>query len=237
MLVEVWSDIMCPFCYIGKRHYEEALRQFPEKDSIELNWKSFQLDPDIPEEIVNRVSVYQYLSERKGISLQDSKKMHERIVDMARNAGLEYNMEKAIVANSFRAHRVIQFAKMKGLGDKAEEVFFKAYFIDGKDLGSRTELPVLGKEIGLNSEEINEALQNDIYAYEVNQDIQEAASIGVTGVPFFVFDRKYAISGAQPVEIFLDTLKKSFAEWKKSHSVSNLEISSGSSCSRDGECD
>ena len=116
MMVEVWSDIMCPFCYIGKRNYETALQQFKDKDLVEIEWHSFQLDPTIPVKNENKVNVYQYLAEAKGMSYEYSKKLHEKLIQTAKNAGLEYNFEKAIVANSFDAHKMIQLAKTKKLG-------------------------------------------------------------------------------------------------------------------------
>ena len=220
MEVEVWSDIMCPFCYIGKRNYEKALQQFAEANNVEINWKSFQLDPSIPEHSDKKESVYQYLANRKGMSYEQSVKMHENLIQTAKNAGLEYNFDKAIIANSFNAHRMIQFAKTKGLGDKAEDRLFYAYFTQGKDFGSPSVLIELGKDIGLTEDEVNNALANDEFAYKVKQDIQQARSIGVRGVPFFLFNNKYAISGAQPPEIFLQTLQKSFEEWRKDNPLS-----------------
>jgi protein disulfide-isomerase len=215
MKVEVWSDIMCPFCYIGKRHYEEALRQFGHADVIEIEWHSFQLDPTIPLNSGKQQNVFEYLAERKGISFEQSMKMHESVLQMARKSGLEFNLGKAIVANSFNAHRLIQLAKSKGLGDEADEQLFIAYFINGKYLGSPKVLIELGKIIGLTEEEVGDALSSDDFAYAVNQDIQEAQSLGIRGVPFFIFNRKYAISGAQPVEMFLQTMEKSWKEWKR----------------------
>lgn len=213
MKVEIWSDIMCPFCYIGKRHYEAAIKQFADANSIELEWHSYQLDPSLPKPASN-VNVYQYLAERKGISVEQSKAMHQNVVQMAADAGLNYNFDKAIVANSFDAHRLIQFAKTKNLGDAAEERLFKAYFIEGKNMCDTTTLLELAKEIGLNETEARTVITGDAYTKEVNKDIEEASQIGVTGVPFFVFDRKYAVSGAQPTATFLNVLQKSFAEWK-----------------------
>lgn len=113
MKIDVWSDIMCPFCYIGKRHYESALKQFDNADQIELVWHSFQLDPTIPMQSDKQQNVYEYLAERKGISFNQSLKMHERVLLMAKNAGLEFNLNNAVVANSFNAHRLIQLAKTK----------------------------------------------------------------------------------------------------------------------------
>jgi protein disulfide-isomerase len=236
MKIEVWSDIMCPFCYIGKRHYEQALKQFPDSDHVEIVWKSFQLDPDIPTSFDTKVNVYKYLAERKGISYEQSVAMHQNVVNMAKAAGLDYHFDKVVVANSFNAHRLIQLAKSKGKGDEIEERLFHAYFTEGKDCGDVKVLTELGLSIGLTSSEVQEAFSNDEYAYRVKQDIHEADSIRVSGVPFFVFDRKYAVSGAQPAEVFLSTLTKSFAEWRKNNPVAKLEVSNGPACTPDKEC-
>ena len=224
MKIDVWSDIMCPFCYIGKRHYESALKQFDNADQIELVWHSFQLDPTIPMQSDKQQNVYEYLAERKGISFNQSLKMHESVLLMAKNAGLVFNLNNAVVANSFNAHRLIQLAKTKGKGDEAEEGLFRAYFVEGKDFGNTEVLVEIGKSIELTDIEVQEALTNDDYAYSVNQDIQEAQNLGIRGVPFFIFNRKHAISGAQPVEVFLKTLEKSYAEWKNVNPFSNMKV-------------
>jgi protein disulfide-isomerase len=208
MKIEIWSDIMCPFCYIGKRHLEKALESFPGRDSVEITWKSYQLDPTIPMSFEEPVGVYEYLADRKGWSLEQSEQMHERVVDMAASVGLEYNFEKAVVANSLYAHRVIQLAKEKGLDDAIEEIFFRAYFTEGRDLASVAELVALGEEAGLAEADIRAAIASEEYAYRVSQDIQEGVNLGVRGVPFFVFDRKYGISGAEPIQVFIDTLNQ-----------------------------
>jgi protein disulfide-isomerase len=211
MKVEIWSDIMCPFCYIGKRHFEAALKEFPHSDKLQIEWKSFQLDPTIPK-MEERVDVYQYLADKKGMSLEQSKSLHQNVIQMAKNAGLEYNFDIAVVGNSKDAHRLIQFAKTKGLGDQAEEALFKAYFTDGKNMADMSDLIEIGNSIGLDAVELTSILDSDAFGYEMMQDIQEAQNIGVQGVPFFVFDRKYAVSGAQPVEAFLQTLEKVYSE-------------------------
>lgn len=212
MKVEIWSDIMCPFCYIGKRHFEAALKQFPQADKIEVEWHSFQLDPELPKPASN-LNAYEYLAQRKGMSVTQSKAMHHNVVQMAEAAGLHYDFDKAVVANSFDAHRLIQFAKTKGLGDAAEERLFKAYFTEGKNMCDTPTLLQLAKEIGLNEAETKEVLDSTVYSAEVEKDIKEASQIGVRGVPFFVFDRKYAVSGAQPTEAFLNALQKSVSEF------------------------
>jgi len=236
MKVEVWSDISCPFCYIGKRNYESALLQFADNKDIEIIWKSFQLDPNIPQHIENKENVYQYLADRKGITLEESIKMHQGVAQTAKNAGLEYNFDKTIIANSLNAHRLIQLSKTKGLGDFAEECIFKAYFTDGKDLGDTAILIEIGKTIGLTEDEVNEALSNDVYAYKVKQDIQEAKHYEIDGVPFFLFNGKYAVYGAQAVETFLQTLKKSYTDWRKQDIDSEIETIKGSVCTTDGNC-
>ncbi|MFO0496052.1 MAG: DsbA family oxidoreductase [Flavobacteriia bacterium] len=211
MKIEIWSDIMCPFCYIGKRHLEKAIHKMNIRDALEIEWKSYQLDPTIPVQ-TKRIGVYEYLSDAKGISLEQSKLMHERALEMAKNAGLTYNFDHAIIGNSFDAHRLIQFAKTKCLGDEMEEELFKAYFTNGKDIASKDDLLEIGKTVGLKENEVKELLNTDSYSEEVKKDLNEAQQIGVRGVPFFVFDRKYALSGAQPVEAFVETIKTALGE-------------------------
>ena len=212
MKVEIWSDIMCPFCYIGKRNFEAALKEFDDKNEIEIEWKSFQLDPTIPKTFDKKLSTYEYLAERKGMTVEKSIELHSNVTEMARNVGLTYNFDQSVVANSFDAHKLIQLAKTKGLGDVAEEQLFKAYFTDGKDISNHSTLTELGNDVGLNEKEVISALESEEYSSKVNSDISQGNELGVTGVPFFVFDRKYAISGAQPVETFLKALKQSFSE-------------------------
>lgn len=206
MKIEIWSDIMCPFCYIGKRQLEKALSEFP-NDEFEIEWKSFQLDPSITPQ--GGKDVYTFLAERKGISLEQSKEMHKGVVERAKNVGLEYHFEKAIVSNSLTAHRIIHLAKTRKLGDEMEEIFFKAYFTEGKDLNDTHSLIKLGVQAGLDENEVRKVIENEnMFLSDVQNDIDEAQQIGVQGVPFFVFNRKYAISGAQPVEAFLQTINE-----------------------------
>ena len=215
MKVEIWSDIACPFCYIGKKNYEKALEKFEHVSNIELEWYSFQLDPTIPEEGNEDLSMMAYLEQRKGMPASQIKEMFGNISQMGKNAGIEFNFDKAVIANTIHAHRLLQFAKTKELSNEAEETLFKAYFTDGVDIGNLQELKKIGIEIGLDESELDDVLNGDKFLYEVNQDIREAANIGVQGVPFFVFNRKYGVSGAQPVDAFLDTMNKAFSEWKE----------------------
>ena len=235
MKIEIWTDVMCPFCYIGKRNFETAMAQFADKEDIEVIWKSYQLDPTIPE--VANETYMDYLVSRKGISLEQAKGTLANVVQSAQKVGLEYHFDKALMVNSHKAHQLIQFAKTKNLGIEAEERLFKAFFTEGKSIADTETLTQLGKEIGLNEHELQTAFTDKKYAQLVQDDIREAREIGVTGVPFFVFDRKYAVSGAQPPQAFLETLEKSFAEWRKLNPKSQFEVIQGQSCTIDGKCE
>jgi len=210
--IEIWSDIQCPFCYIGKRKIEKALETFEGKENVEIEWKSYQLDPETRSQ--PGVDVYDYLAKRKGQTREWTVDMHKNVTAMAKENGLDYHFEKAIIANSYHAHRLIHLAKKYNKGNEAEERIFKAYFTEGKDIASQQTLLELGKEIGLDEKEIKEVLNSDKFGDDVRADIEEAGNIGVRGVPFFVFNRAYAVSGAQPVEIFTQTLEKSFTDWR-----------------------
>jgi len=235
MKIEIWSDIMCPFCYIGKRNFEAALSQFANKGQIEIEWKSFQLDPTMPEVPKYQDDMYMFVADRKGLSYEQSKKMHQDLIQYAKSVGLEYNLDKALVTNSLKGHRLIQFAKTKGLGEKAEERLFHAYFTEGKNLSDVATLTELGKDIGLTETEVNEALTNSLYVQKVESDTKEAQSLGARGVPFFVIDRKYAIAGAQQPGEILKALEKVFAEWQKDNPDA-LKIQNGQVCEPNGDC-
>ena len=201
---------MCPFCYIGKRKFEKALAQFDHRDEVEIVWKSFQLNPAMktqPGKNINR-----YLAEIKGWSLEQARSMNDRVTAMAKEVGLSYDFDKAVVANSFDAHRLIQFAKTQGKGDAAEERLFKAYFTEGKDTGDHATLIRLGTDIGLDAAAVKNMLESGLYADEVKKDLHEAQQVGVSGVPFFVLDNKYALSGAQESSTFLQALNTTWQE-------------------------
>lgn len=226
---------MCPFCYIGKRNFETALEQFSNKNGIEVEWKSFQLDPSLPE--VQDSNYTDYLMVSKGLGRPQVEGMLNNVTQMAKGVGLEYDFDRAVMVNSFKAHRVLQLAKMRGLGDAAEERLFRAFFTEGRNIADDDTLLELGKEAGLNETEIRSSLSDERYSDMVRQDIQEARAIGVTGVPFFVFNRKYAVSGAQPPRAFLQTLEKAYTEWREANPEIKIEVTKGQSCSIDGVCD
>jgi len=234
MKVEIWSDIMCPFCYIGKRKFEAALAQFRDKDKVELEWKSYQLSPDV---ITNpEKNIHQYLAEHKGISLEQATAMNTQVAAMAKQAGLDYHFDNAIPANTLKAHQFAHFAKQYGKQNEAEEILFRSYFTDGKNIDDLNTLLQLGNEIGLDTTELKTALENGSFENEVQADIDEAYQIGVRGVPFFVFNRKYAVSGAQNTSTFLQTLETAFGEWRKANEAIQLEVVDGQSCDSNGNC-
>lgn len=235
MKIEVWSDIMCPFCYIGKKHLETALKQFNDAEEIDVEWKSYQLDPYIPRN-PHYKNTYQYLAESKGMSYDDAKQMTAGVAQAGAQAGVTLDFERTVVANSFDAHRLIHFAQTKGFADAVKESLFRAHFTEGKDINNREVLIAVGNAAGLAEAEVVAVLDSDRYGDEVAQDIREAREIGVRGVPFFVFNRKYAISGAQPPEAFLQTLEKSFAEWRAENPKVTLTVTEGPACSPDGQC-
>lgn len=235
MQVEIWSDVMCPFCYIGKRKFEAALSQFSDNEQIEIIWKSFQLDPD--QETVSDKPIQQYLAERKGMTIQQAQQMTDHVTGIAEQVGLTFHFDKAVTANSFDAHRFSHLAKQHGRQNEAEEQLFAAYFTEGKNTADRDTLAQLGEKIGLDPQQVKDVLQSDQYAVDVQTDIAEARQFGVQGVPFFVFNRKYAVSGAQESQVFRQTLETSVADWKKSVKEAELIITEGAVCTTDGRCD
>jgi predicted DsbA family dithiol-disulfide isomerase len=210
MIIEIWSDVMCPFCYIGKRKFEKALMQFHAKDKTTVIWKSYQLSPEIKTDPAK--NIHEFLASHKGISVEQAKQMNDQVTHVAAQQGLVYNFDKLIVANSFNAHRLTHFAKANGRQPEAEEQLFQAYFTDGKNIDDYPTLIELGGNIGLDKDLLLEALETGQYADEVKMDIAEAGEIGIRGVPFFVFDRKYAISGAQETSVFLQAMTNDFQE-------------------------
>lgn len=235
MKIEIWSDIICPFCYIGKRKFEAALDQFNDKEQLQIIWKSFQLMPELvtaPDKSLDEV-----LAEAKGLPLQEAHKMNVQATAFAKEAGLHYHMDKVIPANSLKAQQLVHFAKNKDKQNEAEEVLFRAYFTDGKNIDDMQTLISLGTEIGLDPQLLKTALQEGTFAKDVLSDIHEAQQIGITGVPFFVFNRKFALSGAQPSAVFVEALKKSFQDWQAENNSTDLDIVEGKTCSPDKGCE
>ena len=215
MKIEIWSDVMCPFCWLGKHKFENALAQFADNEQIEVVWKSFMLNPELVTDPT--ISIHQYLSEIKGFPIEQAQQMNARFTRSGKPFGLEYNFDKIVVANSFKAHNLTHFAKLQGKQNEIEERLFQAYFTEGKNIDDISTLIQLAEDISLNTNGLKEILENKTYADKVEMDIAEARQLGIRGVPYFVFDRKYAVSGAQESPVFLETIKKSFAGWAKEH--------------------
>lgn len=230
--IQIWSDVMCPYCYIGKRRIEEALALFENRDAVEIEWKSFQLDASFiasPED-----NTIDHLAEKYRKDREWAKEMVDNMTQNAKNSGLDFDFDKAILANTFNAHRLLHFAKTQGLGGVLKELLFKAYLTDGKNVDDLDTLCDLAQEVGLDKVKANEILHSNAYADEVKQDILTAQQIGVQGVPFFVFDDKYAISGAQHVETFVKTLDKVWAEGDFTPKMIMLNSDDADSCGIEG---
>ncbi|MCS3528960.1 DsbA family oxidoreductase [Chryseobacterium sp. JUb7] len=229
MKVEIWSDVMCPFCYIGKNNFEQALNKLPFKDQIEVEWKSFQLDPSLdPSKTQNTI---EYFKEKKGFPDAQAQQMIGQVAQMGKGAGIDFNFEKALITNTFAAHKLLHLAKKHNKSNEMEEALFIAHFIDGKNVGDSETLISIADSLGIDKEETEKILTSNEFNDDVNKDITDARAHGVTGVPFFILNGKYAVSGAQPAELFENALQQTYNE-----TVSPLkDLSNGeNACDADG---
>lgn len=211
MKVDIWSDVRCPFCYIGKRKFENALEKFLYKNEIEVNWHSFELDPSVATN--PGINAVEHLADIKSISKAQAEGMQAHVRSVAKEVGLDFG--NSVIANSFNAHRLIQMAKTKGLANDAEEELFKAHFIDEKNIDDKDSLAEIGVSIGLDKDDVKKVLDSDDFAKEVRQDEAQAQSIGINGVPFFILNNKYTVSGAQSPDAFLQALSQAWTEFQK----------------------
>jgi predicted DsbA family dithiol-disulfide isomerase len=234
MNVEIWSDVVCPFCYMAKRKFEAALSGFKDVSNIEIIWRSFQLAPGAKSEPDK--SFYQALSEHSGMSMEQSKTACDQVTQAAAQMGLIYDFDKAISANTFNAHRFSHFAKSKGLQNDAEEGLLKAYFTSGKNIDDVSTLVELGMAIGLDGEETKAVLESSDYADEVREDIRVAQQTGVIAVPFFRFNGKHSLSGVQDTRTFSKALEDAYAGWLNDRRHTETELTIGRSCTIDGFC-
>jgi predicted DsbA family dithiol-disulfide isomerase len=203
--IEVWSDVVCPWCYLGKRRIEKALEQFDHRDDVELRWRSFELDPHAPEE--REQSSAEHLADKYGMSVDQAEQTNDQMTQLAASEGLEYHLDRARGGNSFAAHRLIQRALEDGRQDAMKERLMRAYFTDGEPIGDPETLRKLAVEVVVDGEA---ALTDGRYADAVRADEQLAARIGIRGVPYFVLNRRYGVSGAQPAELMLQALEKAW---------------------------
>ena len=215
--VDIWSDIACPWCYIGKRRFEEALSQFEGKDKVDIVWHSFELDPSAPQSEPDHTSsapnaMRDGLAAKYGRSAAEAQGMLDGMVRTAAEVGLEYHLDQTQPANTFLAHQLIHLAAEHGWQDTMKERLLHAYFSEGKQLGQLDTLVELGAEVGLNADAIRAALEAQTHAGAVRRDEAQAQAYGISGVPFFVLGNKYGVSGAQAPETFLSALKQVWSE-------------------------
>ena len=211
MRVDVWSDVVCPWCYIGKRRLEAALERFPHRERVEVVFHSFELDPSAPK--VNTMPLSEMLAKKYGMSKAKADEMQAHVTSVAAQDGLDFHLEKAAPENTFDAHRLIHLAKARGKQDAVKEALMAAYFVRGERVGDAGTLTTIGVEAGLDEAEVRAALADaSAYAAAVREDEAKAQQFGIRGVPFFVLDEKYGVSGAQPAEALLAALSRAWME-------------------------
>ena len=209
MKVEIWSDVVCPWCYIGKRRFEHAVAATELPQPVEVVWRSFQLNPDHPRGLRRRHD--EYLAEKTRRSLADVKVMDERVTALAAAEGLFYDFDRYTVVNTFDAHRVAHLAASQGFGDAIQERLLRAQLVEGEILDEPATLVRLAGEVGVPAADVEAVLASDAYTAEVEDDVRTGVALGLTGVPFFVFDRAIGVSGAQPAEVFAQALEMAAA--------------------------
>lgn len=231
MQVEIWSDVVCPWCFIGKRRFETALSRFPHADGVEVTWRSFELDPGAPRE--RSGPAVDHLAAKYGVAREEAQAMHDRMAGVADGEGLQFRLGAARPGNTFDAHRLLHLARERGMQDPVKERLLSAYLTEGEAVGDPQVLVRLATEAGLSSDEARSVLDTDDYADAVRADEATARTLGITGVPFFVVDRAYGVSGAQPPEVLLELLE---AVWAHSESLTSVRgASTGEGCD-DGGC-
>jgi predicted DsbA family dithiol-disulfide isomerase len=234
MKVEIWSDIACPWCYIGKRRFENALAAFPHRDAVEVTWRSYQLDPSLPEH--HDGTELDYLVSRKGMSPEQVQAMFDQVTQIAAEEGLAYDFGRVVVANSLSGHELLHLAKAHGVGDTVKEALLSAHFEHGEDIGDRAVLVRVGTEAGLAAEDVERALDEHTHLDAVRSDVADAQRLGIRGVPFFVLDGRYGVSGAQPTELFTQALEQVWRETNPLVMVGATEpgADADASCGPDG---
>ena len=210
MKVEIWSDIACPWCYVGKRRLERALEQFEHRDSLDIVWRSFELDPSAPAVQPGRQS--ELLARKYRVSMEKAEAMNANMAAAGAQEGIDFRFDRVTVGNTFDAHRLIHFAAGEGKRAEMVERLFRAYFAEGAGLGGRETLVRLAEEVGLDPGAVHTALASGAFADEVRADEDRARSFGISGVPFFAIDERYGISGAQPPELLLQALQQAWSE-------------------------
>ena len=228
MQVEIWSDVVCPWCYIGKRRLESALEQFPHRDQVEIVWRSFQLDPSIPEGETH--ATLPALAAKYGRSVEEMGANMAHVEELAAGEGLQYHLADGVSGNTLRAHELLHLAAERDLGPQMKERLLHAYFEEQRSVFDIDSLVPLAVEVGLDEGEVREALADRRYLAAVHQDAATAQALGATGVPFFVVDRKYGAAGAQPAELLLQILERAWSDANPLVTVPAAEGCTDDSC-------
>jgi predicted DsbA family dithiol-disulfide isomerase len=226
--VQIWSDIVCPWCYIGKRRIETALTEFEHAEEVDVVWRSFQLDPSAPPK--REGDMVEHLARKYGISRDEAIANRQRLTDLAAAEGLDFQLDRTTAGNTFDAHRVLHLAAERGVQDAVKERFMRAYFTEGRAIGDPAVLAELAGEAGLDPAEVAEVLRSSAHGDAVLADQQQAARIGISGVPFFVVDDRYGVSGAQPVDVLLQVLRRA---WDDEHPLEMVPADAGVTCEGD----
>ena len=228
MKVEIWSDIVCPWCAVGKARFEAALERFAHRDAVEVVWRSFELDPGAPTE--RPESQDEYLATKYGTSVAQAAQMHAQMTATAAQEGLDFRFDRARSGNTFDAHRLLHLAAAHGLQHQMKQRLLLAYFTEGESIGDRATLTRLAVEVGLDHATVAAALESAAYADAVRADEAEAAQLGISGVPFFAIDRAFGVSGAQPADLLLEALEKA---WAQSHPLQMVAVDGAAACADD----
>jgi len=210
--LEIWSDIACPWCYVGKRRLESALKQFPHAAEVQLVWRAFELDPAAPAERPRDVSHVEFIARKYGMSVAQAQKSTDHLLQLARAEGLSFDFVNIRSGNTFDAHRLVHLGHERGVQDAVKERMLKAYFEQGQLMSDHGTLVRLASEAGLDAAEATDVLAGDTYGKAVRADEAAARELGITGVPCFVFDRHFAVSGAQSTQVMLSALSQAWAE-------------------------
>lgn len=229
--VDIWSDIACPWCYVGKRRLEAALARFPHRDAVEIVWRAFELDPVAPRVRNTGVSYAERLAKKYGSGVAQAEAMIRRMTDVAAVDGLDFRFDRIRPGNTFDAHRLLHLGHERGLQDAVKERFLRAYMTEGEAIGEPDVLSRLSRAAGLDADDVAAVLATDAYAREVREDEEEARALGISGVPFFVLGGRYGVSGAQPAEVLLGALEQA---WAEAAGKGDVALAEGAVCGPDG---
>lgn len=210
MKVEIWSDIACPWCYVGKRRFEKALEQFEHADDVDVVWRSFELDPSAPRS--RGIPQEEVLAEKYGVSVEQARTMNARLGTLAKAEGLDFRFDRVQMGNTFDGHRLVHLAAEAGKGQEMQERLMRAYFVEGESVGEHATLQRLGEEVGLDAASVRDTLRSDRYAREVRADEARARQLGIGGVPFFAIDERYGVAGAESPDVLLGALQQAYEE-------------------------